>query len=389
MIEKHDRLVREATALPPLERLLLVDHLLESLDTRSCRQRLWGRKVAWVTSLLVTVFLMEPQLCDGNDGFGALGVGGIVLAKTEHIAINKEILDISCEKIKVYYEFVNESDKDETAIVMFPLPAYDADPPESGIIAQGQPSGFTIRVNGSPVKYRTFVRATDDKGQDVTSILRSIGLSEKQIAQFPFDEKLIGPDHEMRLSKQQLAMLDETDLYRWKINVTYWWSQKFPAKRVLRVEHEYKPFIADGSAGDYGHEEDALWSLERYHDDIPASERKYNFCLTKQQIRKLDSLYANRKNLDSYNLLPGTVVEYILTTANTWKDGIRDFTLRVHSKSPDEVVAFCFPTGFKKVGANLYEAQQKNFRPDKDLSIYFGNSRRCAPNGYGLPPYFR
>lgn len=32
MIEKNDRLVREATALPPLERLQLVEHLLESLD---------------------------------------------------------------------------------------------------------------------------------------------------------------------------------------------------------------------------------------------------------------------------------------------------------------------------------------------------------------------
>lgn len=345
--------------------------------------------MAWLRSLFVAVLLMVPLLCDGNDGFGALGVGGIVLAKTDNIAINKEILDISCDKIKVYYEFINESDKDETATVMFPLPAYEADPPESGIIAHGQPSGFTIRVNGSAVKYRTSVRATNDKGQDVTSILKSIGLSEKQIAQFPFDEKLIGSDHEMHLSKQQLAMLDETDLQRWKINVTYWWSQNFRAKQVLRVEHEYKPFIADGSAGDYGHEEGALWSLEKYRDDIPASEKKYNFCLSKKQVRKLDSLFANRKNLDSYNLLPGIVVEYILTTANTWKDGIRDFSLRVHSKSEEEVVAFCFPSGFKKVGTNLYEAQKKNFRPEKELSIYFGNSRRCTSNGYGVPPNFQ
>jgi putative addiction module component (TIGR02574 family) len=32
MIENNDHLIREATALSPLERLQLVDHLLESLD---------------------------------------------------------------------------------------------------------------------------------------------------------------------------------------------------------------------------------------------------------------------------------------------------------------------------------------------------------------------
>ena len=45
MIEKHDRLVREATALPPLERLRLVDHLLESLDMPDKEiEELWAQE---------------------------------------------------------------------------------------------------------------------------------------------------------------------------------------------------------------------------------------------------------------------------------------------------------------------------------------------------------
>ena len=45
MIEKNDRLVREATALPPLDRLQLVDHLLESLDFPDKEiEELWAKE---------------------------------------------------------------------------------------------------------------------------------------------------------------------------------------------------------------------------------------------------------------------------------------------------------------------------------------------------------
>jgi predicted RNA-binding Zn-ribbon protein involved in translation (DUF1610 family) len=78
---------------------------------------------------------------------------------------------------------------------------------------------------------------------------------------------------------------------------------------------------------------------------------------------------------------------YFRRSFKAWMED-RDFTLRVHSKSANEVVAFCFPSGFQKVGPNLYEAHENNFRPSSDLSIYFGNSRRCNSNGYGEAPNF-
>lgn len=59
-----------------------------------------------------------------NDGFGALGAGGIIIGKTNDIAMAKEVLDISYDKIKVDYEFVNESNHDIIETIVFPMPPY-------------------------------------------------------------------------------------------------------------------------------------------------------------------------------------------------------------------------------------------------------------------------
>lgn len=348
-------------------------------------------KIIYGICLLALTLL--PQRVIANDGFGALGIGGVTISKTDSIAIQQETLDISCDSIKVSYDFINESSKDETATILFPLPAYSANPPESGIIAAGQPHDFTIKVDGKPVTYRTEVKATNDRSQDVTSILKSVGLTDKQIAGFPFDETLIDMHHVLHLTKQQIAALFETGLVdddgipRWKIHVTFIWTQKFPAKKILHVEHTYKPFIAEGTAGGYSAQDGVAWTLGKLTPGT--TNEKYDFCLSKQQRARLDGLYAKEKNRDSYNELPGTVVEYILTTANSWKDGIRNFTLRVHAKSKNEVVAFCFPGGFRQVGEKQYEAHAKNFKPKSDLSIYFGNSRSCAGGKYGEAPRFK
>lgn len=40
----------------------------------------------------LTVFML-PYLVFANDGFGALGAGGIIIGKTDDIAMAKEVLD--------------------------------------------------------------------------------------------------------------------------------------------------------------------------------------------------------------------------------------------------------------------------------------------------------
>src|SRR6266540_6400973 len=144
-----------------------------------------------------------PQSTFANDGFAALGVGGVTISKTNKIAIENEVLDVSRDKINVSYDFINESDQDEDVLVMFPLPDYSASLPETHILAQGQPADFTITVDGKPVAFRTQLKAFQidyewknheriiTKERDVTHILKGIGLSEQEIASFPFNTKYI------------------------------------------------------------------------------------------------------------------------------------------------------------------------------------------------------
>lgn len=328
-----------------------------------------------IIGLFTVATFFAPLNVFANDGFAALGVGGVTIAKTDKIAIKSEVLDISCDKIGVNYDFINESNQDEDALIMFPLPPYPANFSESNVISHGQPSGFSIKVNGKTVAYDTEIKATR-KGRDVTKDLKAVGLTIKQIATMPFDKKILNFDHELLIPKKQIEALAKKGLVEdgtpeWDVHVTYVWRQKFPANSTVHVEHSYRPFTAEGTFGGY-----------------PGYAETSDYCLTKEQLKQLKKLQSNKKNLDAYNQVPGTNLKYILTTANSWKDGIRDFKLRIHAKAKDEIVGLCFPAEVKKVSATTYEAHVENFKPTAELSVYFGNAKKCGSNGYGEAPRF-
>ena len=329
-----------------------------------------------IISLLLVIVCSLPRGVLANDGFAALGVGGITLAKTDAIALKNEVLDISCDLITVTYDFINESDRDIDAVILFPLPPFPAAPAESYMISHGQPADFSITVNGKTVAYDTEVRAMN-KGRDVTEELLAVGITSKQLALFPFDRSLLDSDHTLVIPQKQIDALTHKGLVVegcpvWNIHVRYVWRQKFPAKSLVHVEHAYRPFTAEGTMGGY-----------------PGYVKPADYCLTDDQIRRLDKLKSNEKNLDIFQQVPGTNLEYILTTATTWKDGIRNFTLRIHTKAEDEIVGVCFPALLKKVSAMTYEAQLENFTPTSELRVFYGNAKQCHSNGYGSPPTFR
>ena len=206
-------------------------------------------------------------------------------------------------------------------------------------------------------------------GADVTKGLKALGFSEKQIALVPFEKSV---DEKRKLSRPAKTMqalkaaglVDKDDSPLWTIHVAYTWRQTFPAHNPVEVFHTYRPFISEGTASGY---------------EGPKSENagdawlKKEFCATDETIDKMHGLYAIEDNLDPYSEVPGTIVEYVLMTGNTWKDGIRDFTLEIVKGAPYEVVALCFDGAMKRVDSFRWESHLQNFHPKSDLKIYFGN----------------
>lgn len=307
---------------------------------------------------VLTAALLLPLLASANDGIGAVSAGGIVFGKTDAIAMKKEVLNVSYTLISVDYEFVNESAAEVEETIIFPLPAYPASnlPSES---YYGQPGGFSIKVDDKPVSFRTVVQASLN-GKDVTAQLKKAGLSDAQIAYTPaFGEqrKVAKLTAQQRQQLIQLHLIGDGPTAEiepiWDIQVNYVWQQKFPANKVVRVHHEYKPFIS-GGPGD--------WVMDK--------DTEKRFCTDAAFLASWKKFATH----DPYSdVLPSSKVAYILKTGNTWKNGIEDFTLNVIKNDPKELVSLCFPGSFKKIDARTYQVKLRNFRPTNDLDVYFGN----------------
>jgi hypothetical protein len=316
--------------------------------------------------------LMFPTTVLANDGIASVSIGGIVFGKTDAIAMKKEVLSISHHLVSVDYEFLNESAADVEETIVFPLPPYPA-AQQGSETYYGQPNGFTIAVDNKPVAFKSRMSAIAMDGADVTTQLKKMGLSDAQIAYTPEFSSTSGTVP--RVTPQQRKQLVKLGLMgegpsgeiepTWTVSVNYVWTQKFPANKIVRVHHDYRPFTAAGPGESGAGEEFAK---------IYCADKSYSSARAKVAAR-VDGGYINTRN-----------VSYILTTGNTWKRGIEDFTLNVIKRKPDELISLCFPGTFKKINATTYQVRLTNFRPDKDLDIHFGNVDEDGIENEGVMP---
>jgi hypothetical protein len=337
----------------------------------------------------IAFFLLYSSSVFSNDGFGELGVGGIILDKSQDIVMKSEVLDISYSEISVAYEFENETNKSVSTKISFPLPSYGAMPAPSGVLHRGQPSGFEVLVNGEKLPYKTVVRAFKNK-RDITEILLSAGLTYADIVAMPFrvdnpkEDFLTHGINKNILSDKQIKILDENallDTYssvsssensgvdiklpNWDIEVVYVWEYTFKPKSITKVSHKYIPFISSGAWSEYS--------------PVSASEFIENYCADEKVINKLNKNYNAGIGLSAYNGISGTQLEYILKTANSWKGKIKEFTLRLHKGNKSEFIALCFPGEFKKINDLTLEVKLFDFSPTQDLKVMFMNA---SPDNY-------
>jgi hypothetical protein len=318
-----------------------------------------------------------------NDGFAGLSSGGLEFGKTDDVAMVSEDLYLSPALVRVTYVFRNTSDEDVEAIVAFPMPPLSpgdikgeaAMAPEIQESADLNLMKFRTTVNGAAVnpdrETKMFLRQGDDwgwgwdllkkPGADVTQRLRALEVPET------FDTDVIMAWYNKLPKETQRALADEQlflDLYQrgsplpaYVISTKYFWTQNFPAGRDITVVHEYRP-IRGGS----------VFYLS---DDL-----KKNYCVDAGTEKAILAAQAKAEQGPmnefgfSINYIGLTFLDYILTTANTWKGPIGKFHLTLDKGSEQSLTSLCLD-GIKKTGKTTFEIEKTNFSPKEDIRIVF------------------
>ena len=324
--------------------------------------------------LAVTLMLIGGPLALGNDSAASNAVGGIQLRHEANISMEKERLTIGESKVKVEYEFLNDTDKDITTEVAFPMPPYDNNPDDPVNIPGF--NDFRLWADGKELKYSIDVRAKLN-GKDYTDLLKNLKVD---VASFDGTYGSQGDSPKgaiAKLPKNQVQQLSGLGLVnsadsrpRWQVVKTYYWTQTFPAHKVLHVRHEYTPSIGF----ELINPEDLLSNKPHPHDMLNEGEHA---CVD-PSLQKSLADQAIRKYVPRAVLLRMGWVDYILTTANSWKTPIKDFTLVIDRRRGPraagvgtQYVSLCWDGPINKLDADHLVAHKTNFVPQKELNVAF------------------
>lgn len=226
-------------------------------------------------------------------------------------------------------------------------------------------------VDQQPVHYEIEIKAMIG-GRDYSSILRSMGVD---IQSFGHNNDRNSRSQIDKLNAEQkrhllkLGLLDKQyGEPNWKVRKKYFWSQTFPAHATVHIRHEYTPVQSnsntiDGSLVMSG-------KADKYDSGL------VSVCPTPEIFSAL-----RKDTQQPHHLVSIDYVDFILTTANTWKQPIEDFTLNFerppldndpnHPATGVNYVSLCWDGPVEKIDANHFRAHKTNFVPSKELRIGF------------------
>ncbi len=336
------------------------------------------------------MLLFTGASAPADDSAASIAAGGLVARRETRIVMAKEVLRISPTKIVVDYDFRNDSDQDVTTEVAFPIPPYDYGP-DGPSISYESFSDFKLSVDGKSGAFQTEAKATLN-GKDVTTILTAdkIDIATFGHLQEPSatDTQYHTPDIERLPAAEQkrlaqLGLLDaDAGWGLWTAHVQYHWTQTFPAHTTVHIRHEYTP--VDGfelmpletlknalnGTEPAGSDEDAKFQRE----DLATLK---GFCPDASLLRASIRAVENADPGNGQFVYPQWV-DFILTSANTWRQPIEDFTLIVErGKGRDDfgprLISFCSPQNapVEKLDADTFQVHLTDFVPTAELRIGF------------------
>ena len=305
-----------------------------------------------------------------NDSVAELGTGGLILSRSDAVAMQSEELFISPEKVTVDYVFHNNTDKDVDAIVAFPMPDISGNPEEIPAIPENQSDnflGFEVTIDGAPAKPQLEQKVLA-LGIDVSAELKA-----QNVPFYPF-----GDAAKAALAKMPQAVADDwvnrgiiiedtgsdgtetNKVYTpfWQLRSTYWWRSTFPANKDVHVSHRYKPSVGGTSSVSFFYDGKFQGQYATY---------KTRYCMDdtfENAVRK-----AAKDGPDGYPQYNESRIAYILTTGGNWAAGtIGKFKLTVDKGKPKALVSFC-GDNVKKIGPTTFEMTATDFYPEHDIDI--------------------
>jgi hypothetical protein len=157
----------------------------------------------------------------------------------------------------------------------------------------------------------------------------------------------------------------------WSVEKKYYWVQIFPAHRLIHIHHEYTPVL--------GNSNNTYWFDKSASYENDKTEGAKSFCADPALLKILKPLSSRRDRM-----LPLSYVDFVLTTANTWKRPIEDFTLiveRPHRQgSLQTFVSFCWDGPITKLDDDHFSAHSVDFIPKNELHIGFVDVDPWSPD---------
>lgn len=335
--------------------------------------------------LTVLLCLGVPQAMLANDGYGGLTVTGLQLQATSQIRMVSEDLFLSPERVRVKAVFKNEHPEEVSGQIIFPLPpislaemvetSFAIDPDR---LAKEDVVGFTALVNGAPVKVqadriavrsrpfeeqRSLAALFEDPGEEVTGQLKALNIA----LSMDVDKvvKLLG--RLPQSAKDKLQRLDLADFYpdsppvpNWSIVVRYHWAQRFAAGSTVTIEHSYNPSPPGGIF---------VWPQQGEPEDNYHQDLINTYCIdpaTQKALRKLIHSPAGKQSAPGVG--NAVLLDYVLTTANTWHGPIATFRLTIDKGKPGNILSLCID-GVRKTGPTTFVVEKKDFKPTQDLRL--------------------
>ncbi len=317
--------------------------------------------------LASAVFLFASQ-SDANDSSAALGAGGVVLTQAADIRMAKEDLYISPTKVRIRFEFANDSAKDIDTVVAFPLPDIDTNRfyvEPLGAVTDDPINfvGFSVVANGQRVTPNVEQRAFY-KDKDVTAILASahipVNVVSGKYSQFM-----------LHLSPAQVKILESAGLGdhesgdgetpHWIVRTKFWWKQTFPAGKTVVLEHAYQPVTGQTFfIGQY---------LAAKPDDAGAVYFK-DYCIDAATRAAIAARIRSKTgNPDDSGAMISFATDYIQLSGNNWKGSIGHFHLTLDKGKPDNILSLCWDGDLKKTSSTTFETTRKNFAPTQDIKL--------------------